>query len=106
MDENAPHQMRWPRVVARVTGTMVLVTVVYILSFGPVYYFLSNRSPKVSRALVWFYAPMEWMSGLYNLSKPGLPYGEYGWWWSHLPGGPMERVQNPDYFVRDPRKEK
>ena len=104
MDEDASHQMRWPSAVARAVATILLIPVLYALSLGPVYYFLSNRSPKVSRALNSFYAPMEWMFGLYNLSKPGQPFGEYGWWWSHLPGGPMERVQNPDYFVRDPRK--
>ena len=91
MDEDAPHQMRWPRVVARVAGYMILVVVLHALSVGPVGYLLVHRSPRLHRAFHLFYAPYFWVD---VRSRPFdrlvLPYN---FWWFELPGGPFERIE-------------
>jgi hypothetical protein len=51
MDEDAPHQMRWPCVIARLAGYLVLAVVLYFLGLAPMGYLLSARAPAVDRAL-------------------------------------------------------
>jgi hypothetical protein len=44
-DEDAPHQMRWPRVA----GYAILAVGLYVLSNGPAIYLFPQRSPTAER---------------------------------------------------------
>ena len=99
MDEDAPFAMRWPRVCARVAGYAVLAVVFYVLSIGPAYYLILNRSPALNRAVMRFYAPLN------LLAERTVLLVTYMSWWSGLPGGPDERYlrQSPPLpAVNDP----
>jgi hypothetical protein len=74
MDEDAPHTMRWPRVFARVAGGMVLGAVLYVLSIGPVVYFLGQRSDGIDQAVESFYAPISWLVDRTGQGNPIVPY--------------------------------
>jgi len=88
MDEDAPHQIRWPRVVARVGGHVVLAVVLYVLSAGPVYYLFGTRSVALDRALFAIYTPLSWFAVHSKLHEPLVRYNR---WWYALPGGVQER---------------
>ena len=89
MDEDAPHQMRWPRVAARGVGAVVLAVAVYFLGVGPVGYVFAGRSAGPKLAFELFVAPIGWLVERDVLPRPLLWY--YQWWYS-LPGGPHERI--------------
>ena len=89
MDEDAPHQMRWPRVVARVAGYAVLAVVLYVLSAGPAIYLFGGRAWRVERAANALYSPLCWLADHIGFVESLSPYY---YWWSCLPGGPEEDI--------------
>ena len=82
MDDDAPHTMRWPRVV----GYACLAVVLYVLSVGPVAYVFARRSSNLDEALGRFYEPLIWMGDTNDLVEA------YVDWWYALPAGPDERL--------------
>ena len=101
MDDDAPHQMRWPGVVVRLVGYAALAVVLYVLSIGPIYYVLAWRSERLNRMLDGAYAPFTWLNYNTNLSMSG-----YYEWWYYLPGGAAERfkrISNFREFYEGPR---
>ena len=90
MDEDAPHQMRWPRVVARVVGYPMLAVVLYVLSVGPVQWLLAARSDALDRFVDRIYEPLLQISPQTEVRRSLDAY--MTWWWI-LPGGGYERSQ-------------
>ena len=92
MDEDAPHQMRWPRVCARVAGYTLLAVGLYVLSVGPSsYLFLFGRSETLDGLHRRLYAPIYWLAGETDFMDPVMRYD--AWWWA-LPGGPADRIMD------------
>lgn len=89
MDDDAPHRMRWSRVFARVGGYTLVAVVLYVLSIGPASYLLLDRSERLERAVIQFYAPIDWLYLHLDLMDAVI---QYQLWWCELPGGPADRV--------------
>ena len=85
MDEDAPHQRRWPRVAARVIGTVVVAVGLYVLSVGPAVYVCAGTNDR----FVAFYSPLIW---LVKHAGTSAALGSYVSWWLNLPGRPGPRT--------------
>lgn len=81
MDEDAPFAIRWPRVCARLAGLIVLLPVLYVLSFGPVAYLLYARSSKIDQAINRLYQPVAIVADrTNNVGFFGLVSSYLQWW--------------------------
>jgi hypothetical protein len=99
MDDDAPHQMRWPRVAARVAGYTILAVVLYVLSIGPVTWLLWWRSPTVDSWINNTYAPLFSAADRLGIKRP---MDRYELWWGRLPGGSYERLSAQRWRVPPP----